>query len=247
MLIIPAIDLKDAKCVRLRQGDMQQATIFSEDPPAMAKHWLSQGAKRLHVVDLNGAQAGKPKNEAVIRKIVAAAGEDMPVQLGGGIRDLDTIERYLDSGVSYVVIGTAAVKTPGFLHDACGAFPGNVMVALDARDGKVAVDGWSKMTRHEVVDLAKKFQDYGVEAIIYTDIGRDGMLSGINIDATVRLARELSIPVIASGGITDMKDIEALCAVQAEGIIGAITGRALYEGSLDFAQALAFAERQTET
>jgi phosphoribosylformimino-5-aminoimidazole carboxamide ribotide isomerase len=247
MLIIPAIDLKDAKCVRLKQGDMQQATIFSEDPTAMAKHWSGLGAKRLHVVDLNGAQAGKPKNEAVIRKMVAAAGEDMPVQLGGGIRDLDTIERYLDSGVSYVIIGTAAVKTPGFLHDACGAFPGHVMVALDARDGKVAVEGWSKMTRHEVVDLAKKFQDHGVEAIIYTDIGRDGMLSGVNIDATVRLARELSIPVIASGGISDMKDIEALCAVQSEGIVGAITGRALYEGTLDFAQALALAERQTKT
>jgi phosphoribosylformimino-5-aminoimidazole carboxamide ribotide isomerase len=246
MLIIPAIDLKDAKCVRLKQGDMQQATIFSEDPTAMAKHWSGLGAKRLHVVDLNGAQAGKPKNEAVIRKMVAAAGEDTPVQLGGGIRDLDTIERYLDSGVTYVIIGTAAVKTPGFLHDACGAFPGHVMVALDARDGKVAVEGWSKMTRHEVVDLAKKFQDHGVEAIIYTDIGRDGMLSGVNIDATVRLARELSIPVIASGGISDMKDIEALCAVQSEGIVGAITGRALYEGTLDFAQALALAERQSK-
>jgi phosphoribosylformimino-5-aminoimidazole carboxamide ribotide isomerase len=241
MLIIPAIDLKDGKCVRLKQGDMDQATIFSEDPPAMARHWLDQGAKRLHVVDLNGAQAGKPRNEAVIRRIVDAAG-DMPVQLGGGIRDLDTIERYLDDGVSYVIIGTAAVKTPGFLHDACGAFPGHVMVALDARDGKVAVEGWSKMTRHEVIDLAKKFEDYGVEAIIYTDIGRDGMLTGVNIEATVRLARELSVPVIASGGITDMKDIEALCAVESEGVIGAITGRALYQGTLDFAQAVAAAQ-----
>jgi phosphoribosylformimino-5-aminoimidazole carboxamide ribotide isomerase len=241
MLIIPAIDLKDGKCVRLQQGDMDSATVFSEDPPAMARHWLDQGAKRLHVVDLNGAQAGKPKNEAVIRRIVDAAG-DMPVQLGGGIRDLDTIERYLDDGVSYVIIGTAAVKTPGFLHDACGAFPGHVMVALDARDGKIAVEGWSKMTRHEVVDLAKKFEDYGVEAIIYTDIGRDGMLTGLNIEATVRLARELSVPVIASGGITDLKDIEALRAVESEGIIGAITGRALYQGTLDFAQALAAAQ-----
>ncbi len=241
MLIIPAIDLKDGKCVRLKQGDMAQATVFSEDPPAMARHWLDQGAKRLHVVDLNGAQAGKPRNEAVIRRIVGAAG-DMPVQLGGGIRDLDIIERYLDDGVSYVIIGTAAVKTPGFLHDACGAFPGHVMVALDARDGKVAVEGWSKMTRHEVIDLAKKFEDYGVEAIIYTDIGRDGMLTGVNIEATVRLARELSVPVIASGGITDLKDIEALRAVASEGIIGAITGRALYQGTLDFAQALALAQ-----
>ena len=243
MLIIPAIDLKDGKCVRLKQGDMNQATIFSDDPAAMAGHWRAQGAKRLHVVDLNGAQAGTPKNEAVIRKIVAAAGDEMPVQLGGGIRDLDTIERYLDDGISYVIIGTAAVKTPGFLHDACGAFPGHVMVALDARDGKVAVEGWSKMTRHEVIDLAKKFEDYGVEAIIYTDIGRDGMLSGVNIEATVRLARELSIPVIASGGITDLKDIEALCKVESEGIVGAITGRALYQGTLDFRQALAAAGR----
>jgi phosphoribosylformimino-5-aminoimidazole carboxamide ribotide isomerase len=243
MLIIPAIDLKDGKCVRLKQGDMNQATVFSDDPAAMAGHWLAQGAKRLHVVDLNGAQSGKPKNEGVIRQIVAAAGDSMPVQLGGGIRDLDTIERYLDDGISYVIIGTAAVKTPGFLHDACGAFPGHVMVALDARDGKVAVEGWSKMTRHEVIDLAKKFEDYGVEAIIYTDIGRDGMLSGINIEATVRLARELSIPVIASGGITDLKDIEALCAVESEGIVGAITGRALYQGTLDFRQAVATAER----
>jgi phosphoribosylformimino-5-aminoimidazole carboxamide ribotide isomerase len=240
MLIIPAIDLKDGRCVRLQQGAMDKATVFSEDPPAMARHWLEQGAQRLHVVDLNGAHAGKPKNEPVIREIVAAAG-DMPVQLGGGIRDLDTIERYLDDGVSYVIIGTAAVKTPGFLHDACGAFPGHVMVALDARDGKVAVEGWSKMTRHEVIDLAKKFEDYGVEAIIYTDIGRDGMLTGVNIEATVRLARELSVPVIASGGITDLKDIEALCAVESEGIVGAITGRALYEGTLDFAQALGLA------
>jgi phosphoribosylformimino-5-aminoimidazole carboxamide ribotide isomerase len=241
MLIIPAIDLKDGRCVRLKQGDMDQVTIFSEDPPAMARHWLDQGARRLHVVDLNGAQAGKPKNEPVIRKIVEAAG-DMPVQLGGGIRDLDTIERYLDDGISYVIVGTQAVKTPGFLHDACGAFPGHVMVALDARDGKVAVDGWSKMTRHEVIDLAKKFEDYGVEAIIYTDIGRDGMLTGVNVEATVRLARELSVPVIASGGITDLKDIEALLAVESEGIVGAITGRALYQGTLDFVQAVATAQ-----
>jgi phosphoribosylformimino-5-aminoimidazole carboxamide ribotide isomerase len=225
---------------------MTQATVFSEDPAAMAKHWLALGAKRLHVVDLNGAQSGKPKNETVIREIVAAAGDAMPVQLGGGIRDLDTIERYLDDGISFVIIGTAAVKTPGFLHDACGAFPGHVMVALDARDGKVAVEGWSKMTRHEVTDLAKKFEDYGVEAIIYTDIGRDGMLTGINIEATVRLARELSIPVIASGGITDLKDIEALCAVESEGIVGAITGRALYQGTLDFQQAIALAGPQTD-
>jgi phosphoribosylformimino-5-aminoimidazole carboxamide ribotide isomerase len=241
MLIIPAIDVKDGKCVRLEQGVMDSATVYSEDPPAMAAHWLAQGAKRLHVVDLNGAQAGKPKNEEVIKRIVKEAG-DMPVQLGGGIRDLDTIERYLDDGVSYVIIGTAAVKTPGFLHDACGAFPGHVMVGLDARDGKVAVEGWSKMTRHDVIDLAKKFEDYGCEAIVYTDIGRDGMLSGVNVEATVRLAQALTVPVIASGGITNLEDIRALCAVASEGIIGAITGKAIYHGTLDFAAAHKLAE-----
>ena len=243
MLIIPAIDLKDGKCVRLKQGVMDDATIFSEDPGAMAAHWLKLGAKRLHVVDLNGAAAGRPKNERAIKAIVEAAGGKMPIQLGGGIRDLDTIERYLDSGISYIIIGTAAVKTPGFLHDACGAFPGQIMVALDARDGKVAVDGWSKITGHDVVDLARKFQDYGVEAVIYTDIGRDGMLSGVNIDATVALARELTVPVIASGGITDLEDVKALCKVEPEGIIGAITGRAVYQGTLDFAEAQKLADK----
>lgn len=243
MLLIPAIDLKDGHCVRLKQGDMTDATVFSEDPVAMARHWLAQGARRLHLVDLNGAVAGKPKNEAVIKKIVAAVGEDVPIQLGGGLRDLDTIERYLDDGVSFVIIGTAAVKNPGFLHDACVAFPGHIIVALDAKDGKVATDGWSKMTGHDVIDLAKKFEDQGVEAIVYTDIGRDGMLSGVNIDATVKLAQALRIPVIASGGITNLDDIRSLCAVEDEGVIGAITGRAIYEGTLDFAAAQAEADR----
>ena len=237
MLIIPAIDLKDGKCVRLKQGDMTDATVFSDDPIATAQHWMDLGARRLHLVDLNGAAAGKPKNESAIRAIAAAVGDKMPIQLGGGIRDLDTIERYLDAGVSYVIIGTAAVKTPGFLHDACTAFTGHVLVALDAKDGKVAVDGWSKMTGHDVVDLAKKFEDYGVEAIIYTDIGRDGMLTGVNIEATVALARQLSVPVIASGGLTNLDDVKALCAVEAEGITGAITGRAVYQGTLDFREA----------
>src|SRR5579864_179567 len=206
MQIIPAIDIKDGHCVRLKQGDMHSATVFSEDPAAMARHWLDLGAERLHLVDLNGALAGKPRNELAIREIASVIGDEIPVQLGGGIRDLDTIERYLDDGIAYVILGTAAVKTPGFLHDACYAFPGHIMVGLDAKDGKVAVEGWSKVTGHDVLDLAKKFQDLGVEAIIYTDIGRDGMMSGINIKATVELARELSVPVIASGGITDMKD-----------------------------------------
>src|SRR5687768_10363593 len=246
MLIIPAIDLKDGKCVRLKQGVMADATVFSEDPGATAAHWAALGARRLHVVDLNGAAAGKPKNESAIRSIIAAAG-GLPIQLGGGIRDLDTIERYIDNGVSYVIIGTAAVKTPGFLHDACTAFTGHVLVALDAKNGKVAVDGWSKMTGHDVIDLAKKFEDYGVEAIIYTDIGRDGMLTGVNIDATVELARQLTAPIIASGGITDLDDVKALCKVEAEGIIGAITGRAVYQGTLDFAAAQKLADNLSKT
>ncbi|MHB1233162.1 MAG: 1-(5-phosphoribosyl)-5-[(5-phosphoribosylamino)methylideneamino]imidazole-4-carboxamide isomerase [Burkholderiales bacterium] len=242
MLIIPAIDLKDGHCVRLKQGQMNEATVFSEDPGAMARQWIARGARRLHLVDLNGAFAGKPLNEAAIKAITDAVGTDIPVQLGGGIRDLDTIERYLDDGITYVIIGTAAVKNPGFLHEACDAFPGHIMVGLDAKDGKVAVDGWSKVTGHDVVDLAKKFEGYGVEAVIYTDIGRDGMLSGVNIDATVRLARELTIPIIASGGITNLDDIKALCAVEAEGIMGAITGRAIYEGTLDFVAAQKLAD-----
>jgi phosphoribosylformimino-5-aminoimidazole carboxamide ribotide isomerase len=246
MLIIPAIDLKDGHCVRLKQGLMDGATVFSEDPGAMARQWIAQGARRLHLVDLNGAFAGKPINEAAIKAITDVVGTEIPVQLGGGIRDLDTIERYLDDGITYVIIGTAAVKNPGFLHEACDAFPGHIMVGLDAKDGKVAVDGWSKVTGHDVVDLAKRFEGYGVEAIIYTDIGRDGMLSGVNIEATVRLARELTIPLIASGGITNLDDIKALCAVEAEGIMGAITGRAIYEGKLDFAAAQKLADELTK-
>lgn len=220
---------------------MDQATVFSDDPAEMARHWLAQGARRLHLVDLNGAFAGKPKNEAAVRLILAAVRQfaldndidEIPVQLGGGIRDLDTIERYLDAGLSYVIIGTAAVKNPGFLHDACSAFPGQIIVGLDAKDGKVATDGWSKLSGHEVVDLAKKFENYGCESIIYTDIGRDGMMGGVNIEATVRLAQSMTIPVIASGGVHNIKDVEALCAVQGEGIEAVICGRSIYEGTLD--------------
>jgi phosphoribosylformimino-5-aminoimidazole carboxamide ribotide isomerase len=216
---------------------MKAATTFGDNPAAMARRWLAAGARRLHLVDLNGAFAGKPVNEAAVKAIVREVGDQIPVQLGGGLRDLDTIERFLDDGMSYVIIGTAAVKNPGFLKDACSAFGGHVIVGLDAKDGKVATDGWSKLTGHEVIDLAKKFEDYGVEAVIYTDIGRDGMLTGVNIDATVKLAQSLSIPVIASGGLSGIADIEKLCALEDEGIHGVICGRAIYTGALDFASA----------
>ncbi len=239
MLLIPAIDLKDGRCVRLRQGDMDNETVFSEDPVSMARKWVDMGARRMHIVDLNGARSGKPVNEGVIREIVAEVGPDVQIQLGGGLRDLDIIERYIDDGVSYVVIGTAAVKNPGFLHDACSAFGGHVIVALDARDGKVATDGWSKLTGHDVIDLAMKFEDYGVDAILYTDIGRDGMMTGVNIDATVALARAVRIPVLASGGVSDISDLDRLLAVEEEGIGGVILGRALYEGKFDFEAAMA--------
>ncbi|MDR0934609.1 MAG: 1-(5-phosphoribosyl)-5-[(5-phosphoribosylamino)methylideneamino]imidazole-4-carboxamide isomerase [Burkholderiaceae bacterium] len=253
MLLIPAIDLKDGRCVRLKQGDMNQATVFSDDPAEMATHWLKQGARRLHLVDLNGAFAGKPVNEAAVKSIIravqdyAAASDldEIPVQLGGGIRDLDTIERLLDHGLSYVIVGTAAVKNPGFLQDACGAFAGQIIVGLDARDGKVATDGWSKLSRHNVIELASKYEGYGVEAIIYTDIGRDGMMSGVNVEATVNLARAISIPVIASGGVHDIRDVEALCKVRHEGIEAVICGRSIYEGTLNLAQAQARADELT--
>ena len=237
MLLIPAIDLKDGKCVRLEQGDMKAVTTFGDNPAAMARRWLNAGARRLHLVDLNGAFAGKPVNESAVKAIVREVGGQIPVQLGGGLRDLDTIERYLDDGLAYVIIGTAAVKSPGFLKDACSAFGGHVIVGLDAKDGKVATDGWSKLTGHEVVDLAKKFEDYGVEGVIYTDIGRDGMLTGVNVEATVKLAQALTIPVFASGGLSGLQDVEKLCAVEEEGIHGVICGRAIYNGALDFAAA----------
>ncbi len=247
MLIIPAIDLKDGHCVRLQQGRMESATVFSEDPVAMAKHWSNEGARRLHIVDLNGAVAGRPKNEKVIREMIKAVGEKTPIQLGGGIRDLDTIESYIDAGVSYIIIGTAAVKNPGFLSDACYAFPGHIIAGLDAKDGKVAVEGWSKMTGHDVVDLAKKFEDYGLEALVYTDIGRDGMMSGVNIDATLKLAQAIKTPIIASGGLHSIKDVQEICArLVPEGVIGAIAGRALYDGAFEFKKAQAAASKATE-
>lgn len=254
MLLIPAIDLKDGHCVRLKQGDMDQATVFSEDPAEMALLWLKLGARRLHLVDLNGAFAGKPKNEAAVKSIIKTVQryaeenelDEIPVQLGGGIRDLDTIDRYLNDGLSYIIVGTAAVKSPGFLRDACSAFPGQIIVGLDAKDGKVATDGWSKLSGHEVIDLAQKFEDYGVESIVYTDIGRDGMMAGINIDATVKLAQAVSIPVIASGGLHNLADVEALCAVQDEGIEAVICGRSIYEGTLNLKTAQQRADELSE-
>ena len=244
MLLIPAIDLKDGKCVRLRQGRMDDATVFSDDPVAMAGQWVEAGARRLHIVDLNGAFEGRPVNADVI-KAIAEAYPDLPIQLGGGIRDEDTVQAYLDAGVQYVIIGTKAVSAPHFVNDLCLEFPGHIIVGLDAKDGKVAIDGWSKLSRHDVIDMAKHFENDGVEAIIYTDIGRDGMMSGVNIDATVKLAQAINIPVIASGGITNLDDIRALCKVADEGIMGAITGRAIYEGTLDFAEGQKLADELT--
>jgi len=235
MLLIPAIDLKDGKCVRLRQGRMEDDTVFSDDPVSVARRWVDAGARRLHLVDLNGAFAGKPVNAEVVKQIVEACPE-VSVQLGGGIRDEDTVQAYLDVGVSYCIIGTKAVNTPHFVSDLCLNFPGHIIVGLDAKDGKVAIDGWSKLSKHDVIDMAQHFEQDGVEAIIYTDISRDGMMSGVNADATARLARAINIPVIASGGITNLDDIRALCDVAEDGIVGAITGRAIYEGSLDYTE-----------
>ncbi len=242
MLLIPAIDLKEGKCVRLRQGRMDDDTVFSDDPVAMAKRWVEQGAKRLHLVDLDGAFAGKPRNAEVIQAITEAFPE-VDVQVGGGIRDEDTIQEYLNVGVRYVIIGTKAVSAPHFVEDVAMEFPGHIIVGLDAKDGKVAIDGWSKLSRHDVIDLAMRFENDGVEAIIYTDISRDGMMGGVNVEATARLAEAIHIPVIASGGIHDLEDIRALGEVADKGVIGAITGRAIYEGSLDFAEAQKVAEQ----
>jgi len=234
MLLIPAIDLKDGKCVRLRQGRMEDETVFSDDPVAIAGRWVDAGARRLHMVDLDGAFAGRPVNAEVIHAI-AERYPELPIQVGGGIRDEETVIAYLEAGVRYVIIGTKAVTMPHFINDLCMEFPGHVIVGLDGHDGRAAIDGWSKLSRHDIIELAQQFEQDGVEAIIYTDIGRDGMMSGVNVEATVKLAEAISIPVIASGGITNLDDIRALCTVAGAGIIGAITGRALYEGTLDLA------------
>ena len=242
MLIIPAIDIKQGRCVRLRQGRMNEETVYGENPLEMAKRWVQAGARRLHIVDLDGASGGKPQNADIIHEI-AASFPAVPVQVGGGIRDEDTIQTYLDAGVSHVIVGTKAVTTPHFDSDVCLEFPSHIIVGLDAKNGKLATNGWSKLSHHGVIDMAKRFEEEGVAAIIFTDIGRDGMLSSINIEATVDLCREVTVPVIASGGITNLDDIRTLCAAAADGIVGAITGRAIYEGTLDFTAAQKLADQ----
>lgn len=241
MLIIPAIDLKDGACVRLRQGRMEDSTVFSDDPVSMAAKWVDGGCRRLHLVDLNGAFEGEPVNGEVVTAI-AKKYPQLPIQIGGGIRTLETIEHYVRAGVSYVIIGTKAVKEPEFVTQACKAFPGKVIVGLDAKDGFVATDGWAEVSELQVIELAKQFENDGVSAIVYTDIAKDGMMQGCNVEATAALANATRIPVIASGGIHTIKDIQALLDARAPGIVGAITGRAIYEGTLDVAEAQALCD-----
>lgn len=234
MLLIPAIDIKEGKCVRLRQGLMEDSTVFSDSPLTMADKWVELGAKRLHLVDLDGAFAGKPANAEVINAI-AEKYPDVPIQIGGGIRDEQTIQAYLDAGVQYVIIGTRAANEPEFISEIAPEYGQHLIIGLDAKDGVVAVDGWAKLTEHNVVDLAKRFENDGVQAIIYTDIARDGMMQGVNLEATKHLAESVNIPIVASGGVTNMQDLIELQKIEASGISGVITGRAIYEGTLDFA------------
>jgi len=239
MLLIPAIDIKEGKCVRLRQGLMEDSTVFSDSPLAMADKWVELGAKRIHLVDLDGAFAGKPANADVINAI-AEKYPNVPIQIGGGIRDEKTIQAYIDAGVQYVIIGTRAANEPEFIGEIASEFGKNLIIGLDAKDGIVAVDGWAKLTEHNVVDLAKRFENDGVQAIIYTDIARDGMMQGVNLDATKHLAESVNIPIIASGGVTNMDDLIELQKIESSGISGVITGRAIYEGTLDFAKGQAY-------
>jgi len=233
MIIIPAIDLKDGQCVRLRKGIMEDTTVFSNNPTEMASKWVSEGARRLHLVDLNGAFEGKPINADCVNEITKSF-PDLPVQIGGGIRDLQTANAYIEAGISYLIIGTMAVTNPDFVEKLCDEFPNKIIVGLDANNGLVATDGWAKQTDIDVVELSKKYEQYGVNSIVYTDIARDGMMQGVNVEATANLAKKTSIPIIASGGITNLDDIAALLKNAHYGIMGAITGRAIYEGQLDF-------------
>jgi phosphoribosylformimino-5-aminoimidazole carboxamide ribotide isomerase len=235
MILIPAIDIKDGKCVRLRQGKMDDTTVFSDNPIEMADRWAAAGAKRLHIVDLDGAVYGKPKNAELVHEI-AEQYPDIPIQLGGGVRDKDTVEAYLNAGVQYVIIGTRAVNEPHFVSDIALEYPRHIIVGLDAINGKLAVDGWSKLSKHDLIDLAQHFENDGVHAIIYTDISKDGMMQGANIELTKKLAESVRIPVIASGGVTNLEDLKKLKAIEKSGVSGVITGRAIYEGTLDFAE-----------
>ncbi|PWQ95737.1 1-(5-phosphoribosyl)-5-[(5-phosphoribosylamino)methylideneamino]imidazole-4-carboxamide isomerase [Leucothrix arctica] len=241
MLLIPAIDLKDGKCVRLRQGLMEDVTVFSDNPVDTAKRWVDAGTKRLHLVDLNGAFEGKPVNGEVV-KAIAQAFPDLPIQIGGGIRDEETVQAYLDAGVQYCIIGTKAVQDPQFVIDLCAKFPGHIIVGIDAKNGMVATDGWAEESTTSAIDLAQKFEKAGVSAIVYTDIARDGMMQGVNIDETVKLAESISIPVIASGGVTNMDDIKGLLEVESRGVSGTILGRSIYEGTIDLAEAQAYVD-----
>jgi len=242
MLIIPAIDLKDGQCVRLKQGIMEDSTVFSDDPVAMAQRWVNEGCRRLHLVDLNGAFEGKPMNGDAV-KAIARKFPDLPIQIGGGIRSAEIIDAYLSAGVSFVIIGTKAVKEPDFVTAACKQFPGKIIVGIDAKDGLVATDGWAEVSAVKATDLAKRFARDGVSAIVYTDIARDGMMQGVNVEATLAMAKASPIPVIASGGITNMDDIRALKSVAIQGILGAITGRAIYEGTLSVKEAQEYCDR----
>lgn len=237
MIVIPAIDLKDGRCVRLEQGLMERDTVFCDSPAEQALKWQDQGAEMLHIVDLNGAFAGEPKNRSSIEEIVGSI--LIPTQLGGGIRDLGTIEAYLSLGISRVILGTAAQRNPEMVKEACDRFPGRIVVGIDAKNGMVAVQGWAEITDIRAVEMARRFEGYGVSAIIYTDISRDGMLSGPNIEATRELAESITIPVIASGGVSRMSDIENLMAIEASGVIGVITGKAVYTGAISLAEAVA--------
>ena len=238
MILIPAIDLKQGHCVRLRQGNMDESTVFSEDPVAMAGKWVEQGCSRLHLVDLDGAFEGEPINADVIEEI-SESYPDLEIQIGGGIRSIETVEAYLEAGVNYVIIGTMAVKRPEFVTQLCSEFPGNVIIGLDAKDGMVATHGWAEESEHEVIDLARRFEDQGVVAIVYTDISRDGMMQGVNVEATRKLAKSIGVPVIASGGVTDLDCIIKLNEVKDAGIEGVIIGRALYEGTISLPEAMA--------
>jgi phosphoribosylformimino-5-aminoimidazole carboxamide ribotide isomerase len=242
MIVIPAIDLKEGRCVRLEQGLMEKNTVYSDDPAAQARHWQQEGGELLHIVDLDGAFAGVPRNREAIAAIVAAI--TIPTELGGGIRDLKTIEAYLDLGVTRVILGTVAKENPQLVAEACRLFPGRIVVGIDAKGGLVAVRGWADVTEKNATELAREMEGYGVEAIIYTDIARDGMMQGPNIDATRQLAEAISIPVIASGGVSSLRDIENLMAVEDSGVVGVITGKAIYTGALDLRQAVELTRRK---